>query len=332
MSATVRDVAKLARVSPATVSRYFSGSTVVGAELSKKIEAAASQLGYVPSRTMRRNQGAIAVLVPHLHFGYFSEVLNEIIEQMPKYKCKVLILPITPGDDSYKSFFKDLYIHGVVYLDEDLDRDILRYIRAKNIKLIMLGGSADENRCDCVHINDMAAAYEGMKYLLNLNHRDILILADYTHHFSSGAQRLLGCQLALKEYNLPYDEERFVEFGALTYEGGYQSMRKALKKGGKYTAVFAFSDETAIGAISALAENGLRVPQDISVLGFDGISISEKVVPKLTTIYQPIDRMVEWALDTLCSTDEKNRMENMEYTLPYKLLERGTCMRREEKL
>ena len=95
---------------------------MVGAELSKKIEAAASQLGYVPSRTMRRNQGAIAVLVPHLHFGYFSEVLNEIIEQMPKYKCKVLILPITPGDDSYKSFFKDLYIHGVVYLDEDLDR------------------------------------------------------------------------------------------------------------------------------------------------------------------------------------------------------------------
>lgn len=84
MSATIRDVAKLAQVSPATVSRYFSGSTVVGAELSKKIEAAAGQLGYVPVRTTKRNQGTIIVLLPHLKLGYFSEVLKEIIQQMPK--------------------------------------------------------------------------------------------------------------------------------------------------------------------------------------------------------------------------------------------------------
>lgn len=331
MSATIRDVAKLAQVSPATVSRYFSGSTVVGAELSKKIEAAAGQLGYVPVRTTKRNQGTIIVLLPHLKLGYFSEVLKEIIQQMPKYKCKVVILPTTPGDDSYKTFFKDLYIRGVIYLDEGIEPDMLRYIRAKNVKIVMLGGAAYESRCDYVHINDMAAAYEGMKYLLQLGHRDFLILADYTHHFSSGAQRLIGCQQALKEYNLPYDEDQMVEFGELTYEGGYRSMCKALRGGRTFTAVFAFSDETAIGAISALDEHGLRVPRDISVLGFDGITISEKVVPKLTTIYQPIDKMVEWTLNTLCNMDDKKQMENMEYTLPYKLLERGTCIRREEE-
>lgn len=331
MSATIRDIAKLAQVSPATVSRYFSGSTVVGAELSKKIEEAANRLGYVPSRTTRRNKGTIVILLPHLQLGYFSEVLKEIIDQMPKYKCKILILPTTPGDDSYKTYFKDLYIRGVIYLDEDIDRDILRYIRAKNIKLIMLGGAAYETRCDYVHINDMAAAYEGMKYLLDLNHRNILILGDYTNHFSSGAQRLLGCQQALKGYNLTYNEKQMVEFGELTYDGGYRSMQKALKNGKKFTAVFAFSDESAIGAISALAENGLRVPEDVSVLGFDGITISGKIVPKLTTIYQPIDKMVEWTLNTLCNMDGEKQMENMEYTLPYKLLERGTCIKWEEK-
>ena len=185
MGVTIRDIAKLAQVSPATVSRYFSGSTIVGAELSKKIEAAATQLGYVPTRTTKRNLGVIIVLVPHLQLGYFSEVLREIIKQMPKYRCKLMILPTTPGDDSYKSFFKELYIHGVIYLEEDIDADMLRYIRAKNIKIIMLGGAAYESHCDYVHINDMAAAYEGMRYLLDLNHRDILILGDYTHHFSS---------------------------------------------------------------------------------------------------------------------------------------------------
>lgn len=331
MSATIRDVARLAQVSPATVSRYFSGSTVVGAELSKKIEEAANELGYVPVRTAKRNQGAIIVLLPHLQLGYFSEVLKEIIKQMPKYKCKVVILPTVAGDDSYKTFLKDLYVLGVIYLDEDIDRDMLRYIRAKNVKVIMLGGAANESRCDYVHINDMAAAYEGMKYLLELNHRDILILGDYTHHFSSGFQRLIGCQQALKEYNIAYDEEQMVEFGELTYEGGYRSAKNALKRGKKFTAIFAFSDETAIGAISALDEAGLSVPKDMSVLGFDGISISQRVVPKLTTIYQPIDKMVEWTLSTLCNTDKKKQMENMEYTLPYKLLERGTCIRREEE-
>ena len=163
MGATIRDVAKLAQVSPATVSRYFSGSTVVGDELSKKIESAAAQLDYTPHRTaVKRNQGVIMVLLPHLRLGYFSEVLREIIAQMTKYKYRVMILPTVQGDDSYKSFFKELYVRGVIYLDEDIDRDMLRYIRAKNIKVIMLGGYADESRCDYVHINDMADAHDGM--------------------------------------------------------------------------------------------------------------------------------------------------------------------------
>ena len=330
MGATIRDVAKLAQVSPATVSRYFSGSTVVGSELSKRIEEAAGQLGYVPIRTVKRDHGTILVLLPQVLLGYFSEVLKEIFRQMPRYKCKIVILPITPGDDSYKTFFKELYIRGVIYLDEDINPDTLRYIRAKNVKVVMLGGAAYESRCDSVHINDMSAAYEAMKYLLSLGHREVLILADCTRSISSGAQRLLGCQQALKGQNIPFDEKEMVEYVELTYEGGYQAMQRALKKGKKFTAVFAYSDECAIGALSALAEHGLRVPEDISVMGFDGIDVSGRVDPKLTTIYQPIDKMVEWTLNTLCNLEEKKQMEDIEYTLPYKLLKRGTCKRREE--
>ena len=332
LSATIRDIAKLAQVSPATVSRYFSGSTVVGDELSKKIESAAVQLGYTPHRTtVKRNQGVILVLLPHLQLAYFSEVLREIITQMNKYKCRIIILPTVQGDDSYKSFFKEMYIRGVIYLDEDIDRDMLRYIRAKNVKVIMLGGYADESRCDYVHINDMAAAHDGMKYLLDLGHRNVLILGDYPCHISSGKLRLDGCRQALREYNLPYDEDQMVEFCELSYEGGYRSTRKALQNGKKFTAIFAFSDETALGAISALTEGGLHVPQDVSVLGFDGISLSGQVIPKLTTIYQPIPKMVEWTLNTLCNMEDNKQEGSMEYTLPYKLVERETCIRREEK-
>ena len=333
MSATIRDVAKLAQVSPATVSRYFSGSTVVGDELSKRIESAATQLDYKPHRvTFRRNQGVIMVMVPHLQLGYFSEVLKEIISQIKKYKFRIMIIPTIQGDDSYKNFFKEMDIHGVIYLDEDIDRDMLRYIRAKNVRVIMLGGYADESRCDYVHVNDMAAAHDGMNYLLNLEHRDILILSDYQHHISSGQQRLEGCRQALREYNMAYDEDKMVEFCELSYKGGYSATRKAIRSGKHFTAVFAFSDETAIGAISALTESGFNVPQDVSVLGFDGLTISGQMIPKLTTISQPIHKMVEWTLNTMCSLDGgKNHEGSMEYTLPYKLVERETCIKREEK-
>lgn len=330
MSATIRDVAKLAQVSPATVSRYFTGSNVVGTEISKRIEAATETLGYAPNRTVRINQGVIIVLVPNLELGYFCETAKEIIRQMPKYKCKIIFLPTMEGDESYKYFFKDLNVTGVIYLDEDLDKDMIRYIRSKNLKIVMLGGASFESNCDMVHINDMAAGYEGMRYLLSLNHREILILADFPRNISSGYQRLFGCQQALKEYNLSFDQDKMVEFGYLTYENGYQSVQKALKQGKKFTAIFAYSDDTAMGAISALKDHGIRVPEDVSVLGFDGISVSKRVVPKLSTIYQPIDKMVAWTLDYLCESGRKKQEMNTDYILPYQLVEGETCIRREE--
>ena len=322
MAATIRDVAKKAQVSPATVSRYFSGSNVVGDELAKKIEEAARELHYTPNTKKRSEQGVIIVLVPHLRLGYFSEVLREIIEQMPKYKYKLVILPTVVGDDGYKLFFKELYVRGVIYLDEDIDRDMLRYIQAKNIKVVMLGGASFDSRCEMVHINDM-------KYLLDLNHKQILILSDYSHSLSSGFQRLMGCQQALAEYGIQLDRDEMTEFGYLTFDNGYRLTENAIKKGKKFTAVFAFSDETAMGAISALHDHGYRVPDDISVLGFDGISVSGRTIPKLSTLYQPIDKMVEWTLNTFCNMNEKEQNQNMEYTLPYQLLKRGTCKKRE---
>lgn len=250
MAGTVRKIAEVANVSPATVSRYFSGQKVVSDELSRRIEDAAASMGYVPVRTSKKSEGVIIVLIPNLEFGYFSECLKEILRQAPKYKCRVMFLPTFPGDDSYKSFLKELYVIGVIYLEEEINREVIRYIRAKNIRVIMLGGSAFDSGCDMVHINDMMAAYEGMKYLLDMDHREILILTDLAASISSGFQRLVGCKKAIEEYGLNYDES-LTEYGKLTFENGYHSMKKVLEKGTVFTAVFAFSDETALGAVAA---------------------------------------------------------------------------------
>lgn len=114
-----------------------------------------------------------------------------------------------------------------------------------------------------------------------------------------------------------------MKYGELTYNSGYRITTQALQQGISFTAVFAFSDEAALGVISALAERGLRVPEDVSVMGFDGISLSRQVTPKLTTIRQPIKKMIEQTLDTF---QNQKREENIEITLPYKLEEGETCI------
>lgn len=317
--ATIRDVAERAGISPATVSRYFHGKNVVTKGASQRIEAAVEELGYVPVYK-QRSLGVIAVLLPDLKLAYFSEVLRELLEAVPKYGYKMIFLPTT-GDESYKQFFKELDITGVIFLEEDADPDMLNYVAAKNIKTVMFGGICKDKRCKMIHINDLAAAHEGAGYLLELGHKEILILSDYSESISSGFQRITGCKRAFEEYGVEFDESK-IKYGELTFDSGYRMATLALKEGQKFTAAFAFSDEAALGVISALSNVGLRVPEDVSVLGFDGIRLSRQVTPKLTTISQPIKKMVEQTLDSF--TTQKVE-ENIEITLPYRLREGGTC-------
>ena len=188
---------------------------------------------------------------------------------------------------------------------------MLNYIAAKNIKTVMFGAISADKRCKMIHINDLAAAHEGARYLLNLQHEQILILSDYPKSISSGFQRITGCKRAFEEFGLEFDENK-VKYGELTYDSGYRMTAQAIREGITFTAAFAFSDEAALGVISALSEVGL-----------DGISLSRQVTPKLTTISQPIKKMIEQTLDTF---QNQKKEENIEITLPYRLEQGETCV------
>lgn len=290
-------------------------------ETSKRIEKAVRELSYKPVYK-QKNPGVIAVLIPNLKLAYFSEVLKNFLDAVPKYGCRMIFIPVVGQDESYKQYFKELDITGVIYLEENTNQDMLNYIAAKSIKMVMFGAISEDQRCKMIHINDLAAAHEGARYLLELKHERILIISDYPKSISSGFQRIAGCKRAFEEYGLEFDADR-VKYGELTYNSGYRITTQALQQGISFTAVFAFSDEAALGVISALAERGLRVPEDVSVMGFDGISLSRQVTPKLTTIRQPIKKMIEQTLDTF---QNQKREENIEITLPYKLEEGETCI------
>ncbi|MDO4615573.1 MAG: LacI family DNA-binding transcriptional regulator [Lachnospiraceae bacterium] len=327
MKINVRSVAKEAGVSPATVSRYYTGKGIVSTELSRKIEAAAEKLGYERNHTHRYSETVIAVLVPHLRIRFFQEVLQEIIEQIPRYNFRVVFIPVLKDSDDYKKFFHEINIGGVIYLDEEIDADVLKYISSKNIQTVMCGGVSFDQRSKMVHINDMAAAYDGTRYLMGFGHRNILVLSDKTKSISSGFQRLMGVKRAFEEADLTL-EQNMCKFGDMSYRDGCRLVREALDEGLDFTAVFAFSDQMALGAMHVLAEAGVKVPEDVSVLGFDDLEEAAKSTPELTTIHQPLKEFVSQTLDTFVHTREYKSFEIM---LPYKIIERRSCSVRRKK-
>ena len=119
----------------------------------KRIEDAVRELAYTPVYK-QKNPGVIAVLIPNLKLAYFSEVLKELLEAVPKYGYRMVFIPVTEQGEAYKQFFKELDITGVIYLEENADQDMLNYIAAKNIKTVMFGAISADKRCKMIHIND----------------------------------------------------------------------------------------------------------------------------------------------------------------------------------
>lgn len=216
-----------------------------------------------------------------------------------------------------------MHPRGVLYFEEEIDSGILRYLQSCGLRTVMCGGVALDRKSDRVHVNDIAAAYEGTSYLLDLGHREILFLSDVEQKIGAGFQRMTGSRRAMEERGLTFSENLVLR-GPVTFDTGYQSVRSALAERKHFTAVFAFSDELAVGAMAALYDEGLRVPEDISVLGYDDLTIASRVRPALTTVHQPIDAFVQKSLELF---RQPRQSLPTEILLPHSIVERQSCRR-----
>jgi len=322
---TIREIARKADVSPATVSRYLNGAGNISQEKALKISQVIEQ---VDSEDMPRIRGAnriVGVIITDMRLQFFCDAQREIIEQIRRYNFQTVFISATGNDKfNYLDTIRSLNLSGLILLDEEISPELMQVIEQCDLKVVICGGVNYEHghRVTCVHINDISAGYEGTKYLINKGHKSIAFLSDFPHLISCGFQRLAGAKKALEEAGLPFNE-RLWRCGEITDDMGYKLIKEILLEGIPFTAVSAFSDQMAFGVINALYDEGISVPRDVSVFGFDDLSIAERMRPRLTTVHQPLKKIVSSTLDIFA--EKVISEDNTEINIPFSIVERESC-------
>lgn len=295
MTGTVREVAALAGVSPATVSRALHGHRSISEATRKKVEEAAAQLGYslAPAASDRAR---VAVVMPYLDRWYFARVLDGVERAFADRGILVLIQRLVDLDDRRRALLGDIprrEADGVLLVNVPPAPDEAALLAERRIPLVLLGASL--GGVPSVEIDDVAAARAATAHLMTLGHRHIGLVSGRPFEripFTAPPDRRRGFLLAHKEFGLPWDPNLEVP-ADFTVRGAQRAAHQLLERPDRPTAVFAESDEMAFGVMSVARGLGLRVPEDLSVVGIDDHDLAEAL--GLTTVAQPVRTLGELA-------------------------------------
>lgn len=328
MTATSGDVARMAGVSTATVSRALRGVDGVNAKTRERVLAVARELGYVSSPAASRLAGGrtrtVAVVVPFVTRWFFGEVISGAEEMLRAHGMDLLLYNLGHVEG------RERYFSGEA-LRQRADAVLVLCLPLSHAELDALGGAripvalvgADVKDCPSVRIDDVAGARTAVQHLVNLGHERIGLISGTPGDpmgFTAQFDRRQGYRETLEAAGLPVDPALDVP-GDFTVAGGETAMAQLLSLRDPPTAVFAESDEMAFGALRVLRRAGLSAPRDISLVGFDDHALADLM--DLTTVAQPVReqgaRAAELLLDVLDERSGERRI-----TLPTRLIVRGT--------
>jgi LacI family transcriptional regulator len=302
----IKIIARKAGVSISTVSRVMNGSKPVSPELQKRVYDAVKQMNYKPNSIARslilNKTNLIGVVVPDVSNSFHSQLLSGIEEYAAQADYGVIICNVY-RQQKYFNLMQERHVDGILLLHENTAEEIAAFQKANSTPLVSASVQVEGSDIPFVGIDEAAAAYDAVSYLISKGHREIGLL--YGEGNALGTLRREGCIKALKDNEIPFQGENMIQCPC-SVEHGYQAMEELLKKESHPSAVFCVSDEIAVGAMDCVLDRGLKVPEDISIIGFDDIEISQVVRPKLTTIHQPIKEIGREAARLLIEIIEKN--------------------------
>ena len=283
-------------VSYSTVSRALNGYEFVKASTREKVLRAAEKLGYVPNQQARSLAGGrsnlIGVLVPNLTNGYISEIIRGVDEELAKSNHNLILYTThrhSGKESTYVASIMNGAADGLLLVVPLVSTSYLDALRDQVFPYVLIDQFDLTERSSMVNCTNWQGAYEAVKYLIELGHERIAFITGLTGLHSATA-RLDGYRTALSDHSISFRHE-YVAEGNFLEESGYDATQKLLDLPEPPTAIMAGNDLSAFGAIEAIRQRGLRIPEDISLVGFDDIPQASITYPKLTTVRQPLEQM-----------------------------------------
>ena len=311
------DVARHAGVSRSTVSRVLSGSPLISSETRERVYAAAAAIGYEPdliaqSLAKKRSntiaigifpenpeeEGSVLSRIGQLPFHFYLEVLKSIEDEAAMYGYDLLLPSRTyKNPPDYIRSLRMRHAAGVIMVALHETDPRIQAIAEADIPTVFVDAIGHGNHIASVKSDNIGGTHQAMNHLFQLGHRQIAIFSGHMTALS-GLERLQGCRQALEDVGVMIDPE-LIRPAGFGLENAYKAAIALLEERRDFTAIFAASDVMAVGVLRALREHGIRVPADVSLVGFDDIDFSSYTDPSLTTVRQDAVMMGQHALSCL---------------------------------
>ena len=320
---TIKDIAKESGYAVGTVSRVLNDQPGVSEKarirIMEVVDKYQFRLNSNAQLLKKQSNDSVAIIIKGNRNMLFAGLMENLQGRIKDKGYTSLIYYIGEDDNEVEQAMqicRDIKPLGILFLGSNAEnfREKFEYV---DVPCVLVTNPAEgllfEN-LSSVCISDQSAAKTAVDYLIRLGHRKIAILGGEMLHSTPAKARYEGCMEAFAENKITFDADIYLESDYFTMEGGYSCMKRLLDRASDFTAVFAMSDVTALGAIRAIYDRGLRVPEDISVIGFDGIEMGQYMVPKLTTIAQPEVEIAEKVVDILLKQINENEKAIYEQT------------------
>jgi DNA-binding LacI/PurR family transcriptional regulator len=330
---TLEEVASKAGVSRATVSRVVNGSPKVSPDIRRDVEAAIAALGYVPNRAARslvtRRSGSIGVVITEptgrlFSDPFFPRLLRGISQALSARDLQlVLLMPASPADtERTADYLAAGHVDGALLVSLHGDDPLAERLTRSGMPVVFGGRPLRSNGVSLVDVDNRGGAKSAVEHLIGNGRTKIATIAGPAD-MGAGIDRLAGYRDALLEAGRPIDD-RLVETGDFTQDGGAAAMRRLLAANPELDAVFAASDLMAAGALNVLDAAGRRVPDDVAIVGYDDSPVATTVRPHLTSVRQPIEEMGQEMARVLVSAVEEPEPVQRRVILATELVRRAS--------
>lgn len=325
MNTTIYDVAREAGVSMATVSRVVNGNPNVKPATRKKVLDAIERLGYRPNAVARglasKKTTTVGVIIPDISNIFFAELARGIEDIATMYKYNIILCNSDQNKDKEISLINTLLekqVDGILFMGGEITEEHVTQFKRSPVPVVLAATVDQDGELPSVNIDYQQASFDAVTELIEAGHTRVGMVSGSLEDPVNGFQKFSGYKKAFTEKNMTFDDS-LVAIGDYTYDSGIQAVNTLMNVDNPPSAIFAGTDEMALGVIHGLQDEGKKVPEDVEVIGFDNTRLATMVRPTLTTVVQPMYDIGAVSMRLLTKYMNKEEVDEKVVVLPHRL-------------